>query len=295
MYCISLSLTWLLQRISYVSGILKKKSCLSLFGHHLSLFGCNCREKKDWGMSSRSSAMPKVSRDLKARIPVLFHHQGFNAKEICGLLDIKKSLVYHTLRYAHMYGVPYKPYVHKPGQKRLLFQGDVRFIVALLNHRHCIYIDEIQDQLSNKHGVTISLPTLMCILHRLHYSRKGVSIRALERDELLHSAFMNRIADEVINSNMLMFVNEAARNKRTLERTTKGWLLVGKRCVQRRFFGCGERFSILPILTLDRIITYDIVPSSVTSERFLQFLRKHVVRVSIYTFGLLTQHIDPPF
>jgi transposase len=238
--------------------------------------------------------MPKVSRDLKARIPVLFHHQGFNVKEICGLLDIKKSLVYYTLRYAHTYGVPYKPYTHKPGRKRLLSQGDVHFIVALLNRRHCVYIDEIQDQLSNERGVTISLPTLMRTLRHLHYSRKGVSIRALERDELLRSAFMNRIADEVMNPNILMFVDEAARNKRTSGRT-KGWSLVGKRCVQRRFFGRGERFSILPILTLDGIITYDIVPGSVTSERFLQFLREHVVRVSIYTFGLLMQHTDPPF
>jgi hypothetical protein len=30
-----------------------------------------------------------------------------------------------------------------------------------------------------------------------------------------------------------------------------------------------ERFSILPILTLNNIITYNIVPGSVTSERFL--------------------------
>jgi transposase len=237
--------------------------------------------------------MPKVSRDLKAQILILFHLQGFNVKEICGLLDIKKSLVY-TLQYAHTYGVLYKPYAYKPGQKQLLSQGDVNFIVALLNHRHCVYINEIQDQLSNECGVTISLLTLMHALRCLHYSCKGVSIRALERDKLLHSAFMNRIADEMMNPNMLMFVDEAAHNKRMLERT-KGWSLVEKQCVQRRFFGHGERFSILPILTLDGIITYDIVPGSVTSERFLQFLREHVVHVFIYTFGLLTQHIDPSF
>lgn len=49
--------------------------------------------------------------------------------------------------------------------------------------------------------------------------------------------------------------------------------------MQRRCFGRGERFSILPILTLDGIITYDIVPGSVNSERFLQFLRELVVRL----------------
>jgi hypothetical protein len=54
--------------------------------------------------------------------------------------------------------------------------------------------------------------------------------------------------------------------------------------VQRRCFGRGERFSILPILTLDGIITYDIVPGSVTSERFLQFLHELVVSVFVSVF-----------
>jgi hypothetical protein len=95
---------------------------------------------------------------------------------------------------------------------------------------------------------------------------------------------VNRIADEVMNPDMLMFIDEAARNKRTLARM-KGWSLVGKRCVQRTCFGRGQRFSILPILTLDGIITYDIVPGSVTSERFLQFLCELVVRICFYFFA----------
>ena len=130
----------------------------------------------------------------------------------------------------------------------------------------------------------ISIPTILRTLQHLHYSRKGVSVRVLERDSLLRSAFMNRIADEVSNPDMLMFVDEAARNKRTLGRP-KGWSLVGKRCVQRRCFGCGERFLILPILTLDGIITYNIIPGSVTSEWFLRFLCELVVCV-YYLFGL---------
>jgi transposase len=230
----------------------------------------------------------KVSTDIKARIPVLFHEQGFNAKDICRILDIKKSLVYQTLSYVRIYGVPYNPHARKPpGRTRVLSQGDLIFIVALLNRRHCIYLDEIQEQLRNERGISISITSLLRTLRCLHYSRKCVAARALERDDLLRSAFMNRIADEVTNPDMLMFVDEAARNKKTSART-KGWSLVGKRCVQRQCFGRGERFSILPILTLDGIITYDIISGPVTSERFLQFLRELVVRVILYSFGLET-------
>ena len=237
---------------------------------------------------------PMVSRDLKARIPVLFHEQGFNIKEICGLLGLKKSLVYYTLRHACAYGVPYNPHTLSPGRKRILSQGDVRFIIASLSRRHCTYLDEIQKQLSSERGVNISIPTLWRTLHRLQYSYKHVSIRALERNDLLRSAFMNRIADEVTNPNMLMFADEAARNKTTSGRP-KGWSLVGKRCVQRRCFRRGERFSILPILTLDGIITYDIVPGSVNSARFVQFLRELVVCAYLHMFCLLMQCVDPPY
>jgi transposase len=87
---------------------------------------------------------------------------------------------------------------------------------------------------------------------------------------------MNRIADEVPDSQMMMFIDEAARNRRSSQRP-KGWALLGKRCVQKRFFVRGERYSILPVLTLDGLITYDVVPGSVTSERFLEFLRELVI------------------
>jgi DDE superfamily endonuclease len=43
----------------------------------------------------------------------------------------------------------------------------------------------------------------------------------------------------------------------------------------------GKRFSILPILTLDGIIAYDIIEGSVTTEHFVQFLQELVVRFSL--------------
>ena len=183
-----------------------------------------------------------------------------------------------------MYDVSFNPHAHRLGQKRTLSQGDLKFIVALLSRRHCIYLDEIQEQLGNERHISISIITLLCALHHLHYTRKGISAHALERDDLLRSAFMNRITNKVTNPDMLMFVDEAVRNKKTSARM-KGWFLVGKRCVQRTCFGCGDRFSILPILTLDGIITYDIIPGLVTSEQFLQFLRELVVHFCLHVWS----------
>ena len=224
-----------------------------------------------------------VSKDLKARIPVLFYEQNFKVKEIYDLLGIKKFLVYQSLAYTHCYGVPYNPHAQKLGRHHTLSQEDIKLVAVLLNHRHCINLDKIQAELYNHRGTSVSITTLLCTLRCLHYSHKCVSARALERNDLLHSAFMNKIANEVPNPDMLMFIDEAACNRKTSARM-KGWSLVGKKCVQRRYFICRQRFSILPILTLDGIITYDIIPGSVTSERFVQFLHELVVCFHFYPF-----------
>lgn len=204
-------------------------------------------------------------------------------KKICNILGIKKTFVYRSLGLFRRYGVPYNPRAHQTGRCRVLSHEDLKLIVALLNRRHCIYLDELQAEVYNIRGVTLSLPTLMRALHHFQYSHKCVSTRALERNDLIRSAFMNRIADQVPNPDMLIFIDEAARNRRASARA-KGWSLVGRRCVQRRHFIRGQRFSILPILTLDGIITYDIIPGSVNSDRFVQFLRELVVRLFLHLF-----------
>jgi hypothetical protein len=87
----------------------------------------------------------------------------------------------------------------------------------------------------------------------------------------VQAVFMNQIADQVPDPNMLMFGDEALKNERTSARR-QGWSLRGTRCIQRKCFMRGRQFSILPILTLDGIIAYDIIEGSITSEQFVQFL-----------------------
>ena len=71
----------------------------------------------------------------------------------------------------------------------------MKFIVALLTRRHSMYLDEIQDWLLVEHGMSACIMTLQMTLHCLSYSCKVVSARALERNDLLRSTFMNKIAD----------------------------------------------------------------------------------------------------
>jgi hypothetical protein len=79
-----------------------------------------------------------VSKDMKAQIPILFYQQGFNIKEICGLFDLKKTLVYRTLSYIRIYDVLFNSHAYRPGHKCMLSQGNLKFLVVLLNYRHIV-------------------------------------------------------------------------------------------------------------------------------------------------------------
>jgi transposase len=219
---------------------------------------------------------PHVSRDLKARIPALHYEHGFPVRKICAILNIKKTLVYSTLQLHRSYGVTHNIHAQKHQRRRNLSSIDLLFIRALLDQQHTVYLDEVQQQLLQRRGVKVSIPTLTRTLRQLHFTHKDISGKALEHNERHRAVFMNRIADLVTDPNMLMFGDEASKDERTPNRR-KGWSRQGTRCVQRKCFVRGKRFSILPILTLDGIIAHDIIEGSVTSERFVEFLRELVV------------------
>jgi len=228
--------------------------------------------------------MPRAaSLDLKQRIPYLRYVEHYPVKEIVNILGVKKSLVYRTLQFYQRYGVCYNPMVfaHRaPGRPRKLSPIDIRLIKSLLDQDPCMYLDELQDELLIRRNVAISVPTLLQSLRRLHFSQKTVSVKALERNDLDRSAYMNVIGETITDPAQLMFIDEAARNKKNTTRKL-GWSLRGRRCCQRRCFVRGQRYSILPVLTMDGIITHDILPGSVTSEKFVVFLRENVVRYSM--------------
>jgi hypothetical protein len=147
---------------------------------------------------------------------------------------------------------------------------------ALLGQDPTLYLDELQNELLVRRGTAVTIPTLLRSLRHLHFSRKSVSVRALERNDLDCSVYMNHFAEVISDPAMVMFIDEAARNKKNPSRKM-GWSLRGRWCTQKRCFVRGQRFSILPVLTMDGIIAHDIIPGSVTSDLFVRFLREHVV------------------
>lgn len=220
-----------------------------------------------------------VSLDLKQRIPFLHHAMGYSTEEICEILGIKKTLIYNTLKYYRLYRVCYNPLANKAlaHRPRTLSSDDTTFIYALLSAYPTLYLDEVQERLLDQRNVLVSIPTLSRTLRNMKIVNKRVSAPAAERDEAHRALYMMKIGDLIGHDpEMLIFTDESAKDERTSQRRNR-WSLQGRRCVLRQFFVRGRRYSILPILSLDGIIAYDIIEGAVTAHRFIQFLRDMVV------------------
>ncbi|KAF5347218.1 hypothetical protein D9758_011084 [Tetrapyrgos nigripes] len=171
----------------------------------------------------------RISNDLRARIPVLFYEHGIKVSHICELLNLKKSFIYKVLDEEKKYGVPYNPYARKTGRPRTLSIPNTKYIYNTLTRHRTMYLSEIQEQLLEHCHVNVSLTTVFSTLKRLYFSHKSVSAKALERNQLDRSTYMNKMADLVLSPDQLMFTDEASRNRRTQQRQF-GQAIKGKRC-----------------------------------------------------------------
>lgn len=70
-----------------------------------------------------------------------------------------------------------------------------------------------------------------------------------------------------------------------------GWAALGRACVRRETWLRGQRYSVLPALTSDGIIALDIFEGSVTKEKFIQWLKTHLV-CSLFTKFAVSVLID---
>ena len=139
-----------------------------------------------------------------------------------------------------------------------------------------MYLDELQQELFLKHGVLTFLSRLTWAVKRLHITHKIFTAPAQERNKVLRALYMNHIGAEVPDANMLLFINKSAKDEWT-SFCKYNQACKGMPCIQCQCFIRGIRYTILPVLTLDGIIVYDIIEGSVTGKHFVQFLKDHVV------------------
>ncbi|KAF8220919.1 hypothetical protein L208DRAFT_1331007, partial [Tricholoma matsutake] len=88
-------------------------------------------------------------------------------------------VVQHVLKCWQEIGEVCKDRTHM-GHAPLMSQKAVMFMLALLDRDPDLYLDEIQQQLEDQHGVIVSLTTVWRTLRRLGITSKKVSMSLLD-------------------------------------------------------------------------------------------------------------------
>lgn len=84
------------------------------------------------------------------------------------------------------------------------------------------------------------------------------------------------IIGENYTSNQLIFLDESAKDERSLSRLY-GYSLRNTRACKKVVFIRGKRYTILPALTLDGFIAVDIFEGSCDRKKFTDFVLNQVV------------------
>jgi transposase len=223
---------------------------------------------------------PPVSLELRERIIAWRYELHMPIRTIAQLANRCEKTINNVLKTFRDYDQPINPFIHSHGRRRALSRDDLNFIDSILCAEPGLYLDEIQDKLHTSRDVEISISTLSRTLGRLDMTNKRIAKEAIERDELLRATWQVEMAQ--YDPHQIVFIDEAGVDNHTNVRRN-GWAPLGQACVRRTSFLRGQKYSILPALGLDGILALDIFEGSVNRERFIGFLRDHLVCLSCST------------
>jgi len=219
---------------------------------------------------------PPLSIDLKERIVKWYFEDGMTYRDICDQGRVSLGLVSNTIRnYQEFDGQVNNPFRRYTGRPSYLSDEDMAFVESTLEANPSMYLDELQKKLNDTRNLYVSIATLSRALASAQYSRKSLKKVSAERDEELRTVWEIAMA-EYTDPNVFIFLAESAVDNKTVQRS-HGWSRIGQPCVRRMSFLRGKKYSILPALSIDGIIGLEIFEGSVTKEKFLSFLRTHIV------------------
>ncbi len=133
------------------------------------------------------------------------------------------------------------------------------------------YIDEVAAFVNEEYDIQTSRETIRKAMKNAHLTRKTISRIPTERDETLRRRWAIELC--TMSAEQLVFVDESAANERTMNRRM-GWSPRGFPCKVRMPGRHSVRWSILPAITIEGYISWDIYQGSIDGERFNHFIEQ---------------------
>lgn len=215
-----------------------------------------------------------ISEDYKQRCLALIEG-GMSHADTAHLLDVSERSTYLWKRNYKIYGHVVPPRLLARGPLPKLSPQIRDDIYLLLKADPTLYLDEILDWMRIAYDQDFDDSLLSRGLKDMNLSMKRVKNDAAQRDEVDRTEFRAYCRANFLAEHFV-FTDESSKDGRTSYRRY-GRALTGQRAQTRNNFERGERWSILPAMTIDGYIAMRMVPESVDGVEFLDFVINDVV------------------
>ena len=140
--------------------------------------------------------------------------------------------------------------------------------------RPSIFLREIREEVCSQLGITVTESALCAFLHKSGFTRQRLKFYAMQQDECAGRKFAVDVS--IFNPDMLIFLDESGCDNRDSVRK-KGYSLRGKPARKQKLLVRGEHVSLLCTMSLEGILTCNLVRGVVDGEKFLDFIDKCVM------------------
>ena len=216
----------------------------------------------------------KISKDLKEHALWMWENE-FEVGMIEEVLGVSERSLRRWRRNEEDFGSVIPPHNPLQGRPRTLTAEQTYALFARINEDPDLYLSELEEWLAIAHDVALTSRRISQIMSDCGYTFKLLRKQAAERDPMLCANFCN-LCDASYTARQLISVDESSKDDRTIYRHY-GRAQSGKRAVIDAQFVRGDRWSILPAMTVNGFLDVEIVPGSVDGATFFDFIVDKIV------------------
>ncbi|KAG8681062.1 hypothetical protein FRC09_017781, partial [Ceratobasidium sp. 395] len=203
----------------------------------------------------------RISNDIRWTI-VRLSGLRVPARVTAAVVDVcERSVQYVNKLFRTTGNVDPPPGILPMGRPRIYGNDAVEYLLQQITREPDMYLDEMEADLANTFGVDSSIRTVSRTLTRSGVTRKKLDRRATERCEFKRLEYRQQYHEVCLDPSYAVFVDESAVDRRTTYRNF-GYALSGNRASRKAFRVRGKRYSLLPAIANDGILTLQVIPGS---------------------------------
>ena len=205
--------------------------------------------------------------------------QDWTIEDICDMLGVSHASLYCWDGIYKEHGNVIRPPSPLIGCTQIISRAVLRTIHALHELKPDLYLDELCMFLAVEHNLIVSKSTLSCNLAQAGFTYKILYKIAVKHNEWLRDECKESLRDRTKfqgDGSEFVCVGETSKNKRAYAQL-HGWSFSGQPATLSDVFVWGDRYLLVAAITIEGYIVTRVVPSSLDSFEFYNFIAEDVV------------------